>query len=394
MKYTRSSFRRFAAVVIGIVFMISGLLKLADPVGTMLVVQEYLKFFHITFLMDASKFFGIALSFTETVTGLALLTGVFREFFAAITFLMLGFFTIITLILWFANPNMDCGCFGAAAQLSHSQSFLKNIVLLLLSVAAFLPFKEFGQARKRRSVAAFLGFLAICYAVWYSNTHVPIVDFTEFNFGSELQASLEDELARDNHYRTVYIYEKDGQSGTFHQENLPDSTWTFVREEVIFQEGAITVEKYPQLSFRSQEGDYPERMAAEGPVVVFSVYEPEKADWARLEEQYRQVEQTGVLPLLLVSANPDDVDQLGIPVGLVPYFADFRTLITLNRFNGGGTYFYEGELIDKWSPGYFPKDLEKEFTKDPLDLSTSKIMKRRIGAQGFILYLAALLILL
>ena len=50
----RIPLRRFAAGLIGIVFLASGLLKMADPVGTMLIVTEYLKFFHIGFLMIQS----------------------------------------------------------------------------------------------------------------------------------------------------------------------------------------------------------------------------------------------------------------------------------------------------------------------------------------------------
>ena len=42
--------KRKAAILVGIVFLVSGLLKLADPVGTMLIVTEYCKFLHIGFL--------------------------------------------------------------------------------------------------------------------------------------------------------------------------------------------------------------------------------------------------------------------------------------------------------------------------------------------------------
>ena len=113
--------RRFCAILIGLVFLASGLLKLLDPVGTGLIVSEYFKFFHLGFLQGTAKALGMALSLVEAATGAALISGVFRKTTAFITSLLVVFFTIITLILWIAKPEMDCGCFGEAIHLSHGQ---------------------------------------------------------------------------------------------------------------------------------------------------------------------------------------------------------------------------------------------------------------------------------
>ena len=42
--------RRISAIIIGFVFFVAGLLKLMDPVGAGLVVEEYFKFLHLGFL--------------------------------------------------------------------------------------------------------------------------------------------------------------------------------------------------------------------------------------------------------------------------------------------------------------------------------------------------------
>ncbi|MBQ6912445.1 MAG: hypothetical protein IJQ35_09865, partial [Bacteroidales bacterium] len=77
-------------------------------------------------------------------------------------------------------------------------------------------------------------------------------------------------------------------------------------------------------------------------------------------------------------------------------FADFKPLITLNRANGGATYFNDGELVAKWSPRDVPEgsDLKGLLERDPVDVSTEFTVQRRIKAQGFALYLVALLLLL
>lgn len=341
--------RRRAAGLLGIVFLISGILKLWDPVGTMLIVTEYLKFLHLAFLTPAAKALGIAFCVTECGVGIGLITGVLRKASAIAAYLLLVFFTILTLLLWVFNAPMDCGCFGEAIHLSHAQSFLKNVGLLLLALLAFTPFKEFGRARRRKSVSAILAMLSIVAAVIYSNTHLPIVDFTSFNWGARLFASLDDE-AGEEEFR-----------------------------------------KAPILSFSDAEGEYCDELAVNDRVIIFSVYDPARVDWDLLEQHFRTASYTQALPLLLVAGRKEDVH---LPMDIQPYFADYKTLITLNRSNGGGSYFYDGELIHKWGVRQFPEHLSEDVDGDPDALSTKHVTRRRVTAQGFCVALAAILMLL
>lgn len=395
MKHSHQRWRRRAAVLLGIVFLISGLLKLADPVGTMLIVTEYAKFFHVSFIIPAARVLGILLGLLESVLGVILITGVLRKVAAISASVLLGLFTLVTIILWIANPNMDCGCFGQAIHLSHAQSFFKNVFLLALAAFAFLPWKEFGAPKRRKWVASALAVVALLYAVLYSNTHLPIVDYTDFNWGAELFASLDDDVELDNHYQTAYVYEKNGRQGTFFLSQLPDSTWTFVRADSLFVLGPARKNGHPILSFRNAEGEYCDSLAANGKVVVFSVYDPAKAPWERLQKQYQAVEAVGGRPLLMVATSPDAVDTFGIPIDLTVYYADFKTLISLNRSNGGGAHFDDGELVHKWPTNDFPENIDYELNiVDPVEQSSYMISRRHIKAEGFVLYLAALLILL
>jgi len=76
------------------------------------------------------------------------------------------------------------------------------------------------------------------------------------------------------------------------------------------------------------------------------------------------------------------------------YLADYKTLITLNRSNGGASYFDEGELIAKWGRRQFPADIHAVLAADPVDVSTRQSVKNRIQAQAFCVILGAVLILL
>ena len=388
MKKAHHRLRRFCAVVIGLVFLASGLLKLLDPVGTGLIVSEYFKFFHLGFLQGTAKALGMVLSLVEATTGAALISGVFRKTTAVVTSILVVFFTIVTLILWIAKPEMDCGCFGEAIHLSHGPTLLKNVVLLALAAVAFIPFQNFGVPRKGKYVAFFLAIPSLIFALCYNARHLPMIDFTEFAPGTELFASLDNDYQEMDGKVPTFIYERNGQRGSFTLDALPDSTWTFVGVDTLSRSGMYKNASKPVLSFRDADGEYQDELAVLGKVMVFSVYDPEDADWDRIRTQAAEARISGATPLILAvpgEYTPEDV-----------YLADYKPIITLNRANGGATYFNDGELISKWSPRDVPKgeDLKEVLDREPVSLSTDFITGRRIKAQGFALYLLALLLLL
>ena len=388
MKKAHHRLRRFCAVVIGLVFLASGLLKLLDPVGTGLIVSEYFKFFHMGFLQGTAKALGMVLSLVEATTGAALISGVFRKTTAVVTSVLVVFFTVVTLILWIAKPEMDCGCFGEAIHLSHGQTLLKNVVLLALSAAAFLPFQNFGVPRKGKYVAFFLAIPSLIFALCHNARHLPMIDFTEFAPGTELFASLDNDYQEMDGKVPTFIYERNGQRGSFTLDALPDSTWTFVGVDTLSRSGMYKNASKPVLSFRDAEGEYQDELAVLGKVMVFSVYDPEDADWDRIRTQAAEARVCGATPLILAVPGEDTPEDV--------YLADYKPLITLNRANGGATYFNDGELISKWSPRDVPEgeELRSLLDREPVVASTDFIVGRRIRAQGFALYLLALLLLL
>ena len=388
MKKAHHRLRRFCAILIGLVFLASGLLKLLDPVGTGLIVSEYFKFFHLGFLQGAAKGFGMVLSLVESLTGAALISGVYRRLTAAVTGLLLLFFTVITLILWIANPEMDCGCFGEAVHLTHEQTLLKNVILLVLAVIAFVPFQNFGVPRKGKKVAFAIAALSLVFALWYNARHLPMIDFTEFAPGAELFASLDNDYQEMDGKVPAFIYERNGQRGSFTLDNLPDSTWTFVAVDTLTRSGMYKTASKPVLSFRDASGEYQDELAVLGKVVVFSVYDPGEADWDRIRNQAAEARLAGATPLILTVPGDDAPEDV--------YYADYKPLITLNRANGGASYFNDGELISKWSPRDVPQreELRSLLDREPVAASTDFIVGRRIRAQGFTVYLLALLLLL
>ena len=198
MRYILQRMRRFCGYIAGFVFYISGILKLLDPVGAGLVMDEYYNFLHLGFLGFSSKVVGALFAFAETAIGAALITGIWRKMTGLVAMVFQAFFTLLTLILVIFNPEMDCGCFGEAVHLTHMQTFLKNIVILLLLCCSFIPFRGLGKPRKKKFVSfGLVTASTIAFAV-YSWMYIPLVDFTDYKVTSRLQAA-EERPERENH---------------------------------------------------------------------------------------------------------------------------------------------------------------------------------------------------
>lgn len=400
MKTDFLGYRRYFAVVIGLVFFCAGLLKLMDPVGARLVVSEYFKFLGLGFLDSLSSFVGVSLAVLETLTGAALVTGVFRKIAAAVTAAFLGFFTLLTLALWIVNPEMDCGCFGEAIHLTHFQSFIKNVVLCILAVIAFVPFKDYGTPKKRKYVSFGLIAISSLLILLWCGTHIPFTDFTPFSLSSRLAAAQEYNEDGEDKFIAAFIYEKNGQEGTFTLDDLPDSTWNFVRTETVLRQDNVVEKDHPTLSISDADGVYHDQLPAEGLAMVVSAHKPSAVsdrNWEKIADFLMSAEGNGFTSLLITPVSHRDVVAM-LPATLTDeqraaivdnlYFSDFRTVISLNRSNGGVTYFNEGHLIQKWSARNMPSDsrLGKIRSHDETDLMLTASTKGRLSFQASFLY--------
>ncbi len=383
---------RICAFLVGIVLFAAGMLKLMDPVGAGLVFTDYCKFFGLRWLIPAAKVIATGLALFETVLGCALISGVFPRLTAILTSATLGLFTLLTVVLVIFNPEMDCGCFGEIVHLTHAQSLLKNIVLCLLTAVAFLPAKDYNEPRPGKYAAFAIAILSAVLFMNHSWQRTPAVEFTAFRPGSLLQAAAGVDAGLRLH--TYFIYEKDGEEGAFDLEKLPDSTWTFVRTEELAVESGRG-RQIPVLSISDAEGEYCDERAAVGEVMTLSAYAPEKLkqeEWLTLATAMQILEAEGFDPLLLVPSRD------AVPAYLADeaLTADYKTLVTLNRANGGYTYISDGEIIRKWSLSHAPspEDLQAMKAKHPEEVMMSSSSRGRLTFQAILLYSLALMVLL
>lgn len=394
MKRGYNVFRRFCAFVLGAVFLISGVLKLMDPVGSEFIMKSYFSFLHIGFMDFSAKFFGVAFALTEAVLGAALMSGVWRKVVGIAVVALTTFFTLLTLVLLIFNPVMDCGCFGEAIHLTHLQTFVKNVILCALCCGAFIPMRELDRPVKVKYVSFALTACSLVALLIYSLVALPLKDYTAFHPGAMLQAAA-DEQYKD-FSEPEFIYEKDGVTQAFSLDALPDSSWNFVDSRIRqddFAAGTV-------LTLTDDAGEYCDSLATKGNVLVVSAYRKLSAGRIEgIESLVADARAVGVTPIVLVPS--DDVlaaaseKHAALEDGLV-YYSDYKTLATLNRSNGGATWISDGQIVRKWSYTLRPSSekLSAALAEDPTALALETQSKGSLALQSFLLYIFAVLLLL
>lgn len=117
------------------VWLVSGYLKLIDPVGTKKSVEAY-----ELFSMDIAHMVGTVLPLVELALGVLLLLGVFLRPVAAVSALMFVGFAIGIGSAWARGLTIDCGCFGVggenpdAGALTYIEGIGKDILFFLMAV--------------------------------------------------------------------------------------------------------------------------------------------------------------------------------------------------------------------------------------------------------------------
>ena len=394
MKKGYNVFRRFCAFVLGAVFLVSGILKLMDPVGSEFIMKSYFSFLHIGFMDFSAKFFGVAFALTEAVLGAALMSGVWRKVVGIAVVALTTFFTLLTLVLLIFNPVMDCGCFGEAMHLTHLQTFVKNVILCALCCGAFIPMRELDRPVKVKYVSFALTACSLVALLVYSLVALPLKDYTAFHPGAMLQAAA-DEQYKD-FSEPEFIYEKDGVTQAFSLDALPDSSWNFVDSRIRqddFAAGTV-------LTLTDDAGEYCDSLATKGNVLVVSAYRKLSAGRIEgIESLVADARAVGLTPIVLVPS--DDVlaaaseKHAALEDGLV-YYSDYKTLATLNRSNGGATWISDGQIVRKWSYTLRPSSekLSAALAEDPTALALETQSKGSLALQSFLLYVFAVLLLL
>jgi len=370
--------RYLSRIVLGLVFMFSGIVKAVDPLGSAYKFTDYFQAFHLDFLQPLALAIAILLCTAEFISGFSVLSGYrLKAGIWGITLLML-FFTPVTLILAINNPVSDCGCFGDAIHLTNWQTFGKNVILLVFTAILFLgrdrskqlynPLKEWGVIGL--IIALFAGFSLL------NLRYLPLFDFLPYKKGVSIPESMIIPAGKPvDEYRTTFIYEKDGTRREFTLENYPadDSSWKFIDQKSVLIKKGYTPPIH-DFSIASAEGEdlTGKILSDKGYTLLMISKKLTEAKRRNLDEGFElgsHCSSEGIGFYVITASGASEAKEFGDR--LLFCSADETTLKTIIRSNPGFVLLREGTIISKWSYANLPsKDL---FVRNMTEEQTLKV---------------------
>jgi uncharacterized membrane protein YphA (DoxX/SURF4 family) len=352
----------FSRIFVGGLFIFSGLIKLNDPVGTEIKLEEYFEVFSADFgsffqvFIPYALHIGLMLVVLEIVLGVAVLINYRMRLTTTVLLVLIVFFTFLTGYSAILNKVTDCGCFGDAIKLTPWQSFYKDLILIVFILHLFWYRKSFDPVlRTREGHAVILGVTAISFFLGlYAIRHLPFIDFRAYKIGNNIpeQMKLPPGAKRDSVVMT-FIYEQAGVRREFTMDQLSqvDSTYTFIdRVDKVIREGDRP--KIIDYRVESPEGeDYTQQtfQGAKLLIVMYNVQQASEKNADRISKLIQDMEGTAE-SIILTASSSEEVEafrhehQWAAPY----YFADATVLKTIIRSNPGLTLWVDGTVRGMW----------------------------------------------
>jgi uncharacterized membrane protein YphA (DoxX/SURF4 family) len=374
-KFNKSPWWVWAArVIVGLLFIFSGLIKANDPLGFSYKLEEYFEVFHITFLSGFAVIIAILLCALEMILGFALLIGVRAVSVAWGLLLLIIFFAFLTFYSAYFKVVQTCGCFGDAIPLTPWQSFSKDLVLLLLILVLF-----FSRKNIRPLVTAKTSDMLLLVAVivsigfgLYTYNFLPVIDFLPYKVG----ANILDEMktppgAKPDEFELTYHLKNKKTGATkvmTNTEYLKTNIWKDNNWEVKGNPESRLVKagftpKIRDLNIQdAQKNDYTKELLST-PYYNFYVvaYQLDKTDEEAINRlnalALNLVKDYNIRTILLTSNSPESAAVFSKQHHLLAeiFYADGVPLKTMVRSNPGILLLKNGVVIDKWHFHSIPK---------------------------------------
>ncbi|MFN4085190.1 MAG: BT_3928 family protein [Spirosomataceae bacterium] len=363
----RTIFYQFARIMVGLEFIFSGFVKVVDPYGTGLKLQEYfdvfaqdVPFFAPVFHLLANSAQGLSLLFcaSEFILGFALLVSFRMRITAWIVLGMMGFFTFLTFYSAFFNKVTDCGCFGDFLKLKPWHSFWKDIISLIFIIPIFLfrkHYRGFYWSGTLVTLASLVGFGIGIYALLY----LPPLDFLPYAKGK----SIPDQMAPTGIAPLIeYTFqEKDSKKQITTQEYLMDTARYQYVQSITLNEEEITP-KITDYSISDTLGNDWTTESLTGDKVFIAIKKLDSITpkiWEELRALYNSKKKGEVQIWFITSVVPHELarafreNDLNAPI----YTIDEKVLKTMARTNPCILQLKQGTVVKKWSHRQIPFEI-------------------------------------
>ena len=344
-------------IIVGVLFIISGLIKLNDPMGFSFKLEEYFSpgVLDLPFLTPLALGISIFVVIVEVLLGILLLVGFKPKFTVWSLLLMIVFFTFLTFYSAYFNKVTDCGCFGDAIKLTPWESFIKDVILLVLILILFFG-KKFIKPLFNPKTNWIVGGVALLACIWFANhvlNHLPSVDFRPYKIGANIQEGMSvPEEAPKPIYEYAWRFKVNGADKIV----VTNGDYPSVDGEFIDVETTEVQKGYEppihDFTIEKDGGDHAEELLDKDKLVMVIAYDLAKSHqdaFAEVGQVTRMAKAKGYTVIGMSASNDDLKGTISKKYGLDFdfYFTDETTLKTIVRSNPAVLVLKKGTILQK-----------------------------------------------
>lgn len=381
-------------IIVAVTFIFSGFVKAIDPIGTQYKLQDYLGAIGMAGILPNWTLLTVAvfLAAIEFCIGIFLLFAIQRRLISKLTVAFMAFMTMVTVWIVVADPVKDCGCFGDALHLTNTETLIKNIVLLVCSLAImYRPLAMFRFVSKSNQwIVTNYTIVFILVSSGLSLYYLPIFDFRPYHIGVNIPRGMEiPKGAKLPQFKTTFIMEKNGQRKEFTLDNYPDASWKFIDSKTVqTSEGYIPPIHDFSITDNKTGLDLTNSVLShKGYTFLLIAPHLETADDSNFGDIDRLYEyaQSYDIPFYCLTASTTKAIKRWIDLTGAEYpfcITDEAVLKTIIRSNPGLLLLKDGTIINKWSHNNLPNEAklsrpisQSSLGKMPKDSVPAKILE-------------------
>ena len=381
-------------IIVAVTFIFSGFVKAIDPIGTQYKLQDYLGAIGMAGILPNWTLLAVAvfLAAIEFCIGIFLLFAIQRRLISKLTVAFMAFMTMVTVWIVVADPVKDCGCFGDALHLTNTETLIKNIVLLVCSLAImYRPLAMFRFVSKSNQwIVTNYTIVFILVSSGLSLYYLPIFDFRPYQIGVNIPRGMEiPKGAKLPQFKTTFIMEKNGKRKEFTLDNYPDASWKFIDSKTVqTSEGYIPPIHDFSITDNKTGLDLTNSVLShKGYTFLLIAPHLETADDSNFGDIDRLYEyaQSYDIPFYCLTASTTKAIKRWIDLTGAEYsfcITDEAVLKTIIRSNPGLLLLKDGTIINKWSHNNLPNEAklsrpisQSSLGKMPKDSVPAKILE-------------------
>ncbi len=358
-------------IVVGLLFIFSGLVKANDPLGLSYKMDEFFEVWHMYWMSPYALTLSVIMIAFEIIAGIAVLTGYAYRIFSFLLLLLILFFTFLTAYVLFSGKIKECGCFGDCIKISNEETFYKDVALTVLAIVLFIYRNRIKPVFSNYTGTAIMILTAFfAFGIqWWTLEHLPFYDCLPYKIGVDIKKDRQiPEGAIPDKFETVMVYKdlRTGQDKEYTLENYPwqdTVNFKYVDTKSKLVQKGNAEPKIKDFVITDADGNEhtDEILNAPGYTFLLFVNKPDKARKDNLDELKKLIkesQQNGMNFYVLCSADKEKTEAFVRDWGLTGVdvlLFDYTTSKTAMRSNPGLMLLEQGVIKGKWSFRDYPQ---------------------------------------